>query len=41
MNPLELKHSDFKYLYFDSDLHEIFKISKELSDVVKLIQKLK
>lgn len=38
MNPLELKHSDFKYLYFDSDLREIFKISKELSDVVKLIQ---
>ena len=38
MNPLELKHSDFKYLYFDSDLREVFRISKELSDVVKLIQ---
>ena len=38
MNPLELKHSDFKYLYFDSDLREVFKISKELADVVKVIQ---
>lgn len=38
MNPFAIKHSDFKYLFYDSDMKRIHLIAKELFDLVKNMQ---